>query len=275
MSTQTAIAPQPVHDAPEAVTPRSRRAGETLRALPRATRSEWIKLSTIRSHKVIAALTLVVSAFVSWALARFAVSEAATTAEVFTFATVFVAVFAAIAGIMIYSSEVQHGTMAPTLTAQPARSLIAGSKTIVATIFGAFLGLVGLAAGILGAQVAGLPLGDVSSMITAGGQALLFSTLAAILGLGIGMIARHSTPAISGLLVWWLVVENLLTVFVNEQYSRFLPFVAGSGLLGAEQPGEPVSALALTTTQNGLVFGAYAVATLAIGMVVFSRRDNN
>lgn len=257
--------------------PAARSNVDVARALPTTLKAEWIKLSSLRSNGALVALAFVVSAFVSWAVGTYVTDEGVLTiAEVFTFSTVFTAVFAAVGGILLFSSEAQHGTLAPALTAQPARWVIAMSKTILAAGFGAVLGAVGLLAGLGGAAVAGLSMGVTTGMWATAAWATSFAALAAVLGLGVGMIARHSTAAVSGLLVWWLVVENLLTVFVAERFSRFLPFVAGNSLATSGEgagPGEATE-LALTTTENAMIFGGYAAAALLIGTVLLYRRDN-
>lgn len=134
-----------------------------------------------------------------------------------------------------------------------------------------------MAAGFVGAVVGGLGMGDASTMAATTLWARFFTALAAVLGSGVGMIVRHSSGAISGLLVWGLVVENLLTVFVPEQASRFLPFVAGNNLLAIEGEGAFAgnAALALTRAQDALIFGGYTVAALVLGTVLFYRRDTN
>lgn len=258
-------------------TPTTRSQHDTLKAIPTTLRSEWIKLSTIRSNKAILALTVAINGLVSWAVARFVTDEVLLVDEVFAFSTVFTAVFAAVAGILIFSSEAQHGTLAPTLTAQPARLVVAASKTIMAATFGALLGTAGLVAGVVGAALGGIEMGDTSTIIDTSLWAVLFVSLASVLGLGIGMIARHSTAAISGLLVWWLVVENLLNVFVAARFSRFLPFVAGNGMLAIEDDTASADALnaALTRPEDALVFGGYAAIALMIGTVLLYRRDTN
>ena len=197
--------------------------------------------------------------------------------EVFVFATVFTAAFAAVAGILIFSSEAQHGTLGPTLTGQPARLVIAASKAMLAAAFGAVLGAAGLISGIVGASLGGLEMGDVSTIVDTSLWAVLFISLASMLGLGIGMILRNSTAAVSGLLVWWLVVENLMVVFLDPGISRFLPFVAGNGLLGLEDDTASVETLtaALTRTEDALIFGLYAGVALTIGTVLLYRRDTN
>ena len=51
-------------------------------------------------------------------------------------------------------------------------------------------------------QFAGTDLGDTSGVATAVLWALLYTVGAALLGLGVGMVVRHSAGAVSGLLVW-------------------------------------------------------------------------
>ncbi|MFT7601467.1 MAG: ABC-2 type transport system permease protein [Acidimicrobiales bacterium] len=261
--------------APGVYAPATRSAGDVLNALPLTLKSEWVKASTILSNKVVLGLAVAVSGGMTWAVANFVTDEVLTVAEVFAFGTIFTAVFAAIGGILMYASEAQHGTMAPTLTAQTSRVVVASSKAVTAAGFGLLVGISGLIAGIGGSQLGGIAMGDTSTMLGDGGRALLFTALASILGVGVGMIARHSTAAISGLLVWWLVVENLLNAFVVERWARFLPFTAGNGLLGTSSGPNPDQDLALSLTENGLVFGAYAAVALTIGTVFFCRRDNN
>ncbi len=254
----------------------SRRSiGDSVRTIPTTLNAEWIKLSSLRSNKAIVGLTAIVGGFVSWAIATYVTDEALTITDVYTAATIFTAVFASVAGILLFTSESQHGTLAPALTAQPARAVIAGAKTIVAAGFGAFLGAVGLVAGFAGAYLGPIATGDTSTMLSTSLWAIGFASLAAVLGLGIGMIARVSTAAVSGLLVWWLVVENLMGLFLAERFARFMPFTAGNGMLGSAGPGEPASELALTATENALVFGGYAAIALVIGTVLLYRRDTN
>ncbi|MEU5002263.1 hypothetical protein [Streptomyces sp. NPDC021622] len=91
------------------------------------------------------------------------------------------------------------------------------------------------------------------------------------------MIVRHGAVAISGLLVWGFVVENLLNLFLSPQISRFLPFLAGDALLGIDSDtATPESiAVALTRTQEALVFGGYTAVVLVVGTVLLHRRDTN
>lgn len=244
-------------------------------AVPTVLRSEWLKLSTVRSSAAILWLTAFLGAFTSWAVATLVTDEVQTVAAVFVFSTVLTGVLASISGILMFTSEVQHGTLAATLTAQPARWVVVVAKTAMAAARGFWLGLTGLAAGTIGALLGGLTWGDTSGMAATTAWALVFTSLAAVLGLGVGMVVRHSSAALAGVLVWGLVVENLLTAFLHDNVSRFLPFVAGNNLLGIEGEGAFAESAAsvLPRSVDALVFGGYAAAALVAGTVLLYRRD--
>ncbi len=257
--------------------PAVRAPSDDLRAVPKVLKSEWIKVSSLRANRAIVALTAVAGGFSAWAVATLVKDEVQTVAQVFVYSTVLTGIFATVAGILLFTSEAQHGTLGAALTAQPARWVIAASKTVIAAAFGLALGAVGMITSIGGAFLGGLELGDSHAMIATTFWALSFTALAAVLGLGVGMIVRHSSGAISGLLVWGLVVENLLALFVPANIFRFAPFYAGDGVLGiASDFATPESiAVAFSRSENALLFAAYAVAALIVGTVLLYRRDTN
>lgn len=248
-----------------------------LRVLPDALRSEWIKLSTVRTTKVLLILTVVVDSIAAYATAKLVTDEVLTVSKVFVYPAVFTAVFAAISGILLFTSESHHGTLAVTMAAQPARWVIAAAKALVATTVGVSLGTIGMAAAAGGAALGGLALGNVSAMAATAGWALLYTSTAAAVGLGIGMIARHSAGAISGLLVWWFVAENLLRTFTLPAIGRFLPFDAGYRTLGVGSKFDTPETLAaaLRGPQYALIFVSYGVVALAVGTLLLERRDAN
>jgi ABC-2 type transport system permease protein len=104
---------------------------------------------------------------------------------------------------------------------------------------------------------------------------LLLTTIAPVLGLGIGMILRHSAAAVSILLVWAFVLENIARTLIPVSAARYMPFSAANGMLGissATDTPESIAA-ALSPLQNAVLFGGYAFALLAIGTALFYRRD--
>lgn len=257
--------------------PATRSTRGDLATLPTTLKSEWIKLSSLRANRIVLGMTALVGGVTSWAVATFVTDEVLVASQVFVYSTVLTAVFAAVTGLLLFTSEVQHGTLPGTLAAQPARWVTVAAKGLIAAARGLVLGAIGLSAGFAGAVAAGLEVGDTSTMAAATTWALVFTTLAALLGLGVGMIVRHSSGAVSGLLVWWFVVENMLALFMPAQALRFLPFYAGNGLLtlDSDYASAEEIAVALTRLENTLVFGGYTMVALVAGAVLLYRRDSN
>lgn len=256
--------------------PATRTSADSLKSLPHALRSEWIKISTLRSNKAIVALAMAANGFISYAITSWATDDVTGRAigvfESFTFASMFTAVFATVGAILLFTSEAQHGTLAGAITAQPSRWVVAGAKTIAAAGYGAALGAVGLAAGVAGGLLSGADLGSTKGLLPTIGMAVGFTVLAGVLGLGIGMITRHGAAAISGVLVWWLIVENLLMTFLDQQVARFLPFAAGNNMIGITMI-DPASDLSFSWLVNTAIFAGYAVAAVSIGTFLLHRRD--
>ncbi|MCP3936646.1 MAG: hypothetical protein GY708_14870 [Actinomycetia bacterium] len=67
-----------------------------------------------------------------------------------------------------------------------------------------------------------------------------------------------------------LVIENVLSVFAPERVVRFMPFFAGNGMLEIVDDAERIAFDRPLTT---LIFGAYALVALVIGLAVVQRSD--
>ncbi len=263
----------------ELTLPTSRAAAATPTAgharVAAALRSEWIKSTTVRTNKAILVGAFVFSSLLSWATAAFYTDEVLTVANAFLFSTWLTAVLAVIAGVLSFSAEVQHGTLAAAVAAQPARWPIVAAKAVVAIGYGPLLGLTGLATGFVGALAGGIEIGDTSGIPAVVGWALLYTTGSALLGLGVGMIVRHSAAAVSGVLVWWFVIEGLLIQFAPAEVVRFLPFDAGFRTLGVgpSYDSPEFVASALSNALHASIFWGYVLAALAIGTTLLHRRD--
>ena len=278
MNTTTAI--PTLHLTPTVLTTRTRRSD--VGAVPAAVKSEWIKLRSLRSTPAILAVTVVIGILLSWILATFVktdpnTDEVFTVSQTFIFSTWLTTMLAAIAGTLMFTSEVQHGTLPGTVMAQPARWVIVAAKATVAACFGLVLGIAGITGGYLGAVLGGLDTGDASGVGATVLCGLLLTSLAPLFGLGVGMILKHGAMAVSSVLVWALVLENLIRGFASPTFSRYLPFSAANGLLGIRSAGDTDAtvAAALTRAQDAVLFGGYVVAALAIGTALLYRRDPN
>lgn len=240
-----------------------------------ALRGEWIKATTVRANKLLLAGAAIVGLLTSWVTAAFATDEGLTVTEVFVYPMLLTAVLAAIAGVLAFTSEVQHGTLAGALTAHPSRWPVIAAKVILAAGFGLLLGVVGLLTGLLGALAGGLDVGATSGVTATIGWALLYAAGSALLGLGVGMVVGHSAGAVSGLLVWWLVVESLVVQFAPAEVVRFVPFDTGFRTLGIESEYDlpEVVAAGLSNPLHASIFWAYVLGSLVLGTVLVRRRD--
>lgn len=254
-----------------------RTRSDDVRAVPAALRSEWIKLTALRANKVILALTAITGAVIAGALAAATTDPTLTASELFIYPLPLVAMLASVVGILMFTGEAQHGTLAVALVARPARWVIVVAKTIIATTVGLALGTTGMIAGFAGAAVGGVPLGTGSALTSRALWALLYIALAALIGLGVGMIARHTAGAITGLLLWSFVIESLFAPAIPQGVRHFLPFSAGYRLLDAGPNFEAPVAIAdlLGRPQYALIFGGYALISLTIGTLLLYRRDSN
>ncbi len=257
------------------------RTGEhDLAAVPAAIRSEWIKLRSLRSNRAIFAFTIVAGVVMSFVLATFVKTDPYdhqpfTVAGSFMVSSWLTLAMAVIAGILHFTSEVQHGTLANSVAAQPARWVIVAAKTTVLAAFGLAMGVAGMAAGFVSAIASGMDMGDTSGIPATVAWTLVLTTLGAVLGVGVGMIVRHSSAAVSAALVWMFVIENLVRSVAPAKVSRFLPFSAANGLLNIRSAGDSVETIAarLSRTQDAILFAGITAAVVLIGTALLYRRD--
>jgi hypothetical protein len=238
-------------------------------------RSEWIKATTVRTGKVLLAVAAIVGLLTSWATAAFVTDTVLTVTDVFVYPTLLTAVLAAVAGVLLVTSEVQHGTLAGPLTAHPSRWPVVIAKAVLATGVGLVLGAVGMITGVLGALAGGIEVGSTSGLLATVLWALLYTWGSALLGLGVGMVVRHSAGAVSGLLVWWLVVEGLIVQLAPAEVVRFVPFDAGFRTLGVESDldSPEIAASTLSNPLYAAIFWGYVIAALVLGTALLLRRD--
>jgi ABC-2 type transport system permease protein len=262
--------------------PMTRQRSDDIAALPAALRSEWIKIRSLRSTPGLLAAVAVIGVLLSWILATFVKTDPDThlpftIGETFVFSTWLTMVLAIVIGTLSITSEVQHGTLATAVTTQPARWVIVAAKAVVSSGLGLAMGVLGMAAGLGGAIIGGLEAGDTSGSLATAGWGLLLTALAPMLGLGIGMVVRHSAGAVTGVLVWALLIENLVKGFAPAGFTRLMPFSAAARLLNIKTAGDNANTLAaaLTRTQDAFVFSGYIAVAIAIGTALLYRRDAN
>ena len=250
------------------------------RDLRATVRSEWIKLRSVRSTPIFAALAGTIGVAMSLILGTVVKDDPYehlpfTIGNTFLVSTWLTTLFAVVAGTLVFTIEVQYGTLAGALTARPSKPTIVAAKAVVAAALGVTMGALGIAGGLAGGLASGMDAGDMSGAASGVVWALVLTTLAPVLGLGVGLVVRHAAGAATTVLVWALAVETVVRGMVPATVARLMPFSAAHGLLGTRPAADtPESiAAALSSAGNAMVVGAWSVAALVVGTVLLMRKD--
>jgi len=185
-------------------------------------------------------------------------------------------VFTLILGILIVTWEYRHGTITPTFLAAPKRERVMAAKLFTALVAGAVLAALCLG---LALAIAALWLGGLDSeggQWELAGRILLAAALWCAFGLGIGAAIQSQVGTIVSALIWFLLVENILSVIPRvERISDYLPGSAIDRFISTEalrdEPGIVSSAYGLWGA--ALLATAYVVGALVVGTVLVQRRD--
>jgi len=180
-------------------------------------------------------------------------------------------VFAALIGALSMTVEFRYGTIRPTLLSVPRRGRVIVAKAWSALVVGSVAGMV--AAGLASAAgTAFLRLRGMSVDIPAGQyvQLVLGGAAAgaawATLGFGVGAVVRSQVPAVVGLFVWILFVENVLIAGVPT-VGKFSPGALGRALAGQQTDVIHNPAVAL------VLLIAFASVSMSAGLTATTRRD--
>lgn len=252
--------------------------GRNIRA---AIRSEWIKLRSIRATPIFVGLAIAIGVGMSMILGAVVKTDPYdhlpfTIENTFLVSTWLTTLFAVVAGTLLFTSEVQYGTLAGALTARPSKPIIVGAKVFIAAGLGLTMGAVGIVGGFVGGVASPMDTGDMSGAASGVAWALVLTTLASVLGLGVGLVVRHSAAAVTSVLVWALAVETIVRGMVSANVSRLLPFQAAHGLLGTRSATDTPETLAaaFSNVGNTAVIGCWAAVTVAIGTALLIRQDS-
>ena len=165
-------------------------------------------------------------------------------------------IFILILGIIGMTSEYRHMTITSTFLATPKRPRVLIAKGITYALLGAALGLIAFITSLAVTLIALMsdehaPVDIVTALQILGGVVLAFA-IYAFVGVSVGALIRNQVAAIVGALVWVLIIEALLTVFVDW--------------IGKWLPGGALNAVLQTTNVTGR--GGEDILPTAIGVVV-------
>jgi ABC-2 type transport system permease protein len=182
-------------------------------------------------------------------------------------------VFAALAGVLLVTSEYRYGTIRPTILFNPTRSHVLAAKVVAGMLAGLAFGIlseaIGWAIGYAILDARGITIVLTSSdilLLTLGG--LAGAGLWGGIGVGLGAIIHNQVGAIITLLAWGLVVDNLLFGLVPS-VGRLTPTRASDALMGLRTH----HLLSPAAGAGALI--AWTAVLAVIGLALSTRRDIN
>ncbi|WIX93283.1 hypothetical protein [Amycolatopsis sp. DG1A-15b] len=250
--------------------------------------SERIKLFSIATPWVCGVFTLVALAFPA-AITALSAGESrlpptvASTQFGSQLALVAVLVLAALAVTGEYHSGTIHGTF----QAVPRRSPVLLAKAALVAGYAFLLGEAAAFTAWLVARVlapeADLALDSAADWRIVAGTGPVFA-LAAVCGVGVGLLVRYTAGAVAVLVVYPLMAENVVQLIprAGRAIHQWLPlnavtkFLSGSGEANAGRDGGNAAVLSDSPLSPGWAlayFGVFALVLLAAGIVQVKRRD--
>jgi ABC-type transport system involved in multi-copper enzyme maturation permease subunit len=251
---------------------------------PRAVRSEWIKLVSLRSSWITFAAAVIaivgLGALVSYVTnthwshmdpqeqAHFdPVARSLGGVELAQLAI-------GVLGVLVVTGEYATGMIRSSLMAVPRRLPVLGAKLLVFAACTFVLSLVSaFVAFLLGQQLLGshgTTLGAPHVLRAVIGVAL-YLTVVGALAIGLGFVLRSTAGGIATLVGLLLVLPGVGRLLPDTWQPHVLPYLpsnAGGGVFAVQpEPGM------LSTWTGYAVFCAWAVAALVVGAVVLKRRD--
>jgi ABC-type transport system involved in multi-copper enzyme maturation permease subunit len=183
---------------------------------------------------------------------------------------------AGVLGVLTITGEYSTGMIRASLSAVPRRTPVLVGKIVVFTVATFVICTLAALVAFLGGQAAlshygyGVSLsspGATRAVIGAG----LFLAVVGLLALGCGFALRNTGGAIAtlfGLILVLPLLAQALPTSWQDHITKYLPLPAGTAILATVRESDSLGPWA------GLgVFALYAVAALAIGVVVLRRRD--
>ena len=242
-------------------------------------RMELLKLRTTRlSYGLLATaagLTLAFSLLEATRAGTTAVAPLSTAAgltAVITGATLAL-LLAMVLGVTVSSGEFRHGTATATYLAVPQRNRVLAAKCVAAACAGAIFGFAGwlIATGVgLGFVVSdgyAEPIGAATMARYAAGHVLAGALLAAI-GAGLGSLIRSQLAAVTGVLVWAIVIESVVGGLYNA-VQPYLPYTAATTLAGSTLGGAAFGpAHGAVSSSRPLPFAASVALLAAVSVVI-------
>ena len=193
-----------------------------------------------------------------------------------------------VVGTLVITSEYSTGVIRPSLTALPQRGLLLAAKAValagVAFVAGivSSLGAFFVGQAIMSSHHVSTTIGHLGVVRAIVGGAL-YLTVGGLLAFGLGLLIRHTAAALAtavAVLFLLPIAGNLLPRSLRDHVDKWLPTAAGAQIWTVNHAPHVNSASPIGA--NGPMFApwtgfalfcGYAAVAVAVGTIVFRRRD--
>jgi ABC-2 type transport system permease protein len=249
-----------------------------------AIRSEWVKLTTLTVNKILiiiaVAFPIVVTALVAGLSNEF--FSSGDVADLIGGLGWLSALLFGVLATIGMSGEFGYNTIRPTFAAQPRRlrpllaklsvHLVVTVVLVVGVIVVAWLLATNLLDGTFSlsdSQEFGVDAPRVALIGT-----LLLAVGITIAGFGLGNLVRNTPAAVTALLLWPLVLENILARLLfsalDLEWEKYLPFTQGLTLAISDRGDDPA---VMTRVGAAMYFFAWVIALTILGVIRTERSD--
>jgi ABC-type transport system involved in multi-copper enzyme maturation permease subunit len=250
-------------------------------------KSEALKAVTLPSTAVVVALTVVAALLVTGLVSRAALHHSPAfyvgfdpTQESLT-GLVVAALTGGVLGALLITGEYSSGSIHSTIAATPRRPVLLiaklGVTAIAAVVFCELLSLVSFFVGQAILAGGGAPSASLASPGASRAVAMtgVFVALMALMSFGFGLLMTSTAGAI-GAFAGVVFVLPLVMYGISEPDLRFVPSIILENSIMATVRQTPASTgvvLPLSPVTGLLLMAGYTVLALALGSVLFVRRD--
>ena len=236
---------------------------------------EWIKLRSLRSTTWVLAVGMLVTAALG-VVAGFNTRSVTSDPTSNVLSGILLGqLVLGVLGVLCVTSEYSSGTIRVTLAAVPRRWPVLAAKACAfgalalvaseATVFAAFLG--GTAA--LRPSVPHPALSD-PSVLRAVSLTGVYLGLTALMGVGVGILIRHSAAAVAVLVGGLFVLPLIIAAAAGRAGGRFMPeLIAGNSLAAVK----PVAGFSWSPWLELVIVALYPAVLLSVGCIRFTRGD--
>lgn len=250
-----------------------------------AIRSEWIKLSTLTVNKVLLGIALVFPIVVSALVTGLGdgIHVVLDLNDMISTLALLSSLLLGVVATINMSGEFNYNTIRPTFAAEPRRMTPLAAKLGVCLAVAAVIAAAFIAASwVIGINLVGddgsFPVWSFAGQPSPARAGLLgtflFAVGTTIIGFGLGNLIRNTPAAVTALLLWPLVVENILArllfAALGLNWDKFLPFTEGITLGFIDRTeGDDL----MSRANAGVYFFAWALGITVLGVIRTNRSD--